>query len=123
MHNVYDKRKSNIKYGFTTIQHDPRLKFDLSSDSYCVADVIYNLANNPSSIAPGWCYSSRQSIADMLGISKRSVQRALEELRVKKLLVVNDDTNFLRTTQKWFDEFVQYRLQKNIEISRGDKLS
>ena len=51
----YDKRKSGIKYGFTTIQHDPRLKFELSTEAYCVADAIYNLSNNPSSIAPGWC--------------------------------------------------------------------
>ena len=119
----YDKRKSGIKYGFTTIQHDPRLKFELSTEAYCVADAIYNLSNNPSSIAPGWCYSSRQSIADMFGISKRSVQRALEELKNKELLIVNEDTNFLRTTQKWFDEFVQYQLKKNVQISRGDNLS
>ena len=119
----YDKRKSGIKYGFTTIQHDPRLKFELSTEAYCVADAIYNLSNNPSSIAPGWCYSSRHSIADMFGISKRSVQRALEELKNKELLIVNEDTNFLRTTQKWFDEFVQYQLQKNVQISRGDNLS
>ena len=30
----YDKRKSGIKYGFTTIQHDPRLKFELSTEGY-----------------------------------------------------------------------------------------
>lgn len=123
MSSAHDKRKFGVKYGYTTIQHDPRLKFNLSNDSYCIADAIYNLANNPSSIAPGWCYSTRQSIADMLGISKRSVQRALDELREKELLIVNDETNFLRTTQKWFDEFVQYKLQKNIAISKGDKLS
>jgi len=110
-----DKRKKDVKYGFTTIQHDPRLKFDLSNDAYCVADAIYNLANNPSSIAPGWCYAGRQSIADLFGISKRSVQRAIQELLGKKLVMVNDETNFIRTTQKWFDEFVQYQLtsQKN----------
>lgn len=44
-----DKRKEGVKYGYTTIQHDPRLKFDLSNDAYCVADAIYNLSNNPSS--------------------------------------------------------------------------
>ena len=111
----YDKRKSGIKYGFTTIQHDPRLKFELSTEAYCVADAIYNLSNNPSSIAPGWCYSSRQSIADMFGISKRSVQRAIEELKDKELLSIDENTNFLRTTQKWFDEFVEYQLSQKIQ--------
>jgi hypothetical protein len=118
-----DKRKEGVKYGYTTIQHDPRLKFDLSNDAYCVADAIYNLSNNPSSIAPGWCYSSRQSIADIFGISKRSVQRAINELFEKGLLTINAETNFLRTTQKWFDEFVQYQMLKNVQINRGDKLS
>lgn len=115
-----DKRKEGIKYGFTTIQHDPRLKFNLSNDAYCIADAIYNLSNNPSSIAPGWCYSTRQSIANMFGISKRSVQRAIQELLDKKLVLVNEETNFIRTTQKWFDEFVQYKLTQK---TRGDKLA
>lgn len=120
---IKDKRTLGVKYGFTTIQHDPRLKFNLSNDAYCIADAIYNLSNNPSSIAPGWCYSSRQSIANIFGISKRSVQRAINELIEKKLLTVNIETNFLRTTQKWFDEFVQYQIHKNVQLSRGDKLS
>ncbi len=107
-----DKRKENTKYGYTTIQHDPRLKFGLSNDSYCIASAIYHLSNNPESIAPGWCYSSRQKIADYFGISKRTVQRLLSELIEKKLIETNKETYFLRTTQIWYDEFVQYELKK-----------
>ena len=116
----FDKRKKDVKYGFTVVQHDPRLKFDLSNDTYCIADAIYNLSNNPASIVLGWCYSSRQSLADLLGISKRTVQRAINELVEKELVNINQETNFLRTTQKWYDEFVQYKLQQNF---KGDNLS
>lgn len=108
-----DKRKEGVKYGFTTILHGPRIKFDLSSDTYCIADAIYNLSNNPSSIAPGWCYSSRQSLANIFGVSKRTVQRSINELLEKELLIINAETNFMRTSQKWYDEFVEYNLTIN----------
>lgn len=72
-----------------------------------IADAIYNLSNNPASIVLGWCYSSRQNLADLLGISKRTVQRAINELVEKELVNINQETNFLRTTQKWYDEFVR----------------
>lgn len=113
-----DKRNDETKYGYTTVQHDPRLKFGLSNDSYCIADAIYNLSNNPKSIAPGWCYASRQTIADLYGISKRTVQRSIVELTKKKLIEVDSATKFVRTTQFWYDEFVQYQLK-----NRGDKMS
>ncbi|MGE4444692.1 MAG: hypothetical protein AB7E37_06985 [Candidatus Altimarinota bacterium] len=109
----FDKRKEGVKYGFTTILHDPKLKFDLSSDTYCIADAIYHLSNNPSSIAPGWCYSSRQSLANLFGVSKRTVQRSISELLEKELLIINTETNFMRTSQKWYDEFVKYDLSIN----------
>lgn len=113
---TFDKRKEGVKYGFTTILHDPRLKFDLSSDTYCLADAIYHLSNNPSSIAPGWCYSSRQTLANIFGVSKRTVQRSISELLEKELLIVNAETNFMRTSQKWYDEFVKYDLTINQHV-------
>ena len=51
----------------------------------------------------------------MFGISKRSVQRAIEELKDKELLSIDENTNFLRTTQKWYKEFVEYQLSQKIQ--------
>ena len=106
------EKNDKIKIGYTTIQHDPRLKFELSNDAYCIADAIYNLANNPSSIVLGWCYASRQKIADFFGISKRSVQRSIQELVNKQLVELHKETKYLRTTQIWYDEFVVYTMMK-----------
>lgn len=106
------EKNDRIQLGFTTIQHDPRLKFELSNDEYCVADAIYHLSHNPSSIALGWCYASRQTIANFFGISKRSVQRSILELANKQLIEIHKETKYLRTTQLWFDEFVSYSMMK-----------
>lgn len=111
------KREVSVNLGYTTIQHDPRLKFTLSTDTYCVADAIYNLANNPSSIVLGWCFASRQKIADFFGISKRSVQRSIQELVDKQLVEIHKETKYLRTTQIWYDEFVVYSMMKVKERS------
>ena len=102
------KKNENIKLGFTTIQHNPRLKFQLSNNEYCVADAIYNLSHNPSSIVLGWCFASRKTIGDFFGLSRQSTINIIQTLCTKNLIEIDNRTNFLRTTQLWYDEFVNY---------------
>ncbi|MBN2963850.1 hypothetical protein JWV37_03565 [Sulfurospirillum sp. T05] len=104
--------KSKIQLGFTTIQHDPRLKFKLTNNEYCVADAIYHLSHNPSSIAIGWCYASRQKIGAFFGLSRQTTIKIIQNLISKNLVEVNSETQFLRTTQKWYDEFVNFELMR-----------
>lgn len=104
------KKNNDIKLGFTTIQHDPRLKFELSNNEYCVADVIYHLSHNPSSIVIGWCFASRKTIGEFFGLSRQSIIKIIQTLTTKNLIEIDNRTNFLRTTQLWYDEFVNYQL-------------
>ncbi len=104
------KKEEKVKLGFTTIQHDPRLKFELSNNEYCVADAIYHLANNPSSAVIGWCFASRKTIGAFFGLSRQSIIKIIQTLITKKLVEINNRTSLLRTTQLWYDEFVNYQL-------------
>jgi len=102
--------KKEKKLGFTTIQHFPRTKYGISNNDYCVADAIYNLSNNPDSIVFGWCFASRETIAGFFDLSKRTVINSINKLKEKELLEVDEQTKYLRTTQKWYDEFVVYQI-------------
>ena len=104
------KKQSDVKLRFTTIQHDPRLKFELSNNEYCVADAVYHLSHNPSSIVVGWCFASRKTIGEFFGFSRQSTIKIIQTLTIKRLIEVDHKTSFLRTTQLWYDEFVNYRL-------------
>ena len=59
-------KKEKVRLGFITIQHDPRLRFKLSNNDYCIADVIYNLSNNRELIRPGWCYAGKEKMGAFL---------------------------------------------------------
>lgn len=87
---------------FTTINHEARIKLGLSWHEYGLADLIYNLANNPKSSSPGWCYASKISLGQTLGFTERGVQKLVVKLIDAGLVERNEETKFLRTTNKWY---------------------
>ena len=95
------------KLNFTTINHEARLKFSLTTDEYCVADIIHNMATNPSNAKSGWCYAKKETIADFLGISRASIFRALKRLNEKKLIEKHEELpNLIKTTSLWYDSVI-----------------
>ncbi len=105
-----DKKK--IKLGFTTIQHDPRLKHGLSNNEYCIADAIYHLSNHPDSAVPGWCYAKRETLGDLFGLSRRTVIHSIHKLHAKGLILVNAETKYLKTTKLWYEDFILFELEE-----------
>jgi len=111
-----------VKLGFTTIQHEPRRKYKLSNNDYCVADAIYHLSNNPDSIAFGWCFATRETIAGFFDLSKRTVINSINTLKSKDLVESDHETNYLRTTKKWYQEFVIYQINNQKKYRGVQKL-
>ncbi len=108
--------KKPIKFGFTIIQHGPRIRYGLSTNEYCVADIIYHLSNNPDSIALGWCFARRATLGKYLNLSRRTVINAINKLKNEKLVHMDKDTMYLKTTQDWYDHFILYGLhQRDIQ--------
>lgn len=105
-------KNEKIKLGFTTIQHDPRLRFDLSNNDYCIADCIYHLSHNPAGAVLGWCYAKRETIGSFFGLSRQSVQTIIKKLEMKGLIEVHQETKHLRSTQAWYENFVLFELEK-----------
>jgi len=50
---------------------------------------------------PGWCYASKDRLGTALGFSRRSVHRIIDRLKVKKIVEVDSETGYLRTTELW----------------------
>jgi hypothetical protein len=96
---------------YTTVIHSVRIALDLSLNEYCLADIIYNLSNNPSSRFPGWCYASKETLSKFLGVTSRTVFEMIERLISKDLIQKEDDTKWLKTTSKWYDLVVLEKLK------------
>lgn len=96
--------KAEIKLGYTTILHGPRKALGLSQNEYSVAALVYHLSNNPRSQVKGWCYASKEQLAAFLDISRRTIHRIVQTLVEKGLVEKQEETCFLRTTSKWYDE-------------------
>lgn len=106
-----DKNK-DVKLGFTTIQHAPRIRHNLSNNEYCIADAIYHLSHNPDSIAVGWCFARREKLGNFFGLSRRTVISTIAKLKDKGLVEVDLETNYLRTTKKWYEDFILFGLHE-----------
>lgn len=101
---------------YTTIKHNPRVKFDLSNNDYCIANAIYHLANNPDSVFKGWYYGKIETLGEMFALSRSYTYKSILRLISKKLVEKDEESGFLKTTKLWWDEFV------NLEIGQSSKL-
>ena len=103
-----------MKLFFTNINHGPRLKLELSMEEYCVADSIYHLSNNPKNKHNGWCNMRQDTMAELLGVSSRTILRSEKKLLDKGL--IEKSGNLKRTTAKWYENVI-------IDNSKSDKVS
>lgn len=94
---------------YTTILHPVRKQLGITLNEYCIADVIYHLSHNGDNPSPGWCFASKQHIAQVLDISKRWVIKSIDSLERTGLIEKTDNGRLLRTTQKWFKMTVEGR--------------
>jgi len=100
--NSEDRNKDKPTY--VTVYHRARRKLELNIMEYCIADTIYVLAANPTSEFPGWCYVSKEHLADCLGISQRTVFNCLVKLLKIGLIEKSPaDPRFLRTSLEWYN--------------------
>lgn len=104
------KKDEKIKLGYTTILHDPRIRFNMTTNEYCVADAIYHLSHNPNGAIFGWCYAKRETIGNYFGLSRQSIQSILKKLTEKKLIEIHEETRHIRTTSTWYENFVLHEL-------------
>lgn len=90
--------KTNPRYA--RVYFDARRRFDLTLAEVVLCDVIQVLSRKT-----GWCFASRAYLAGLLGVSERSVRRAVSRLIEIKLLERHPkDTRQLRTTLLWITE-------------------
>ena len=95
---------------YTFVLHNVRIELNLSLNDYCIADCIYNLSHNPRSKIQGWCYASKITLGDLIGISETSVHSILNKLIRLKIVEKDKDTKYLRTTQLWYDNVILKRI-------------
>ena len=93
-----------VRFNYTTINHDARIRLGLSINEYCVFDLIYNLSNNPKNTQMGWCYAKKETLGDYLDIGRATVFRAINKgLRIGLLEKHPEQPAFLKATSKWYE--------------------
>lgn len=95
---------ANLNY--TTIHHRTRKSLGLSVNEYMIADLIYNLQNNQKSKYPGWCYATRDYMADFFGLSRNGIQKIIGRLILLGLVERGENNKTLKTSQEWYEKVV-----------------
>lgn len=99
-----EQEKEQLNY--TLILHQIRKELKLTLMEYCVADSIYHLSNNPKSKIQGWCFATKETIARFLGTTRQTIFDNLNKLVEKGFIERDNETKYLRTTQKWYEKVV-----------------
>lgn len=69
-------------------------------NEYVLCDMIYHLSNNKNNDI-GWCYMSKQAMANELGLTKSCVEKMIKRLLEMDLLTKHEVTKNLQTSKKW----------------------
>lgn len=91
---------------YTTILHDERKKLHLSMNEYALSSLIYNLASSPNNVHSGWCFASKETMAEYLDLSVRSVYDMIIRL-INEGIVEKNNTSYLRTTSLWYNIVIE----------------
>ena len=88
-------KSTNPQYG--RVVFALRRHFKLTAAEFLIADVISILSRKS-----GWCFASREYLADLLGVSTRTLQRMLARLKERDLIEQHpNDARRLRPTKRW----------------------
>jgi len=90
---------------YTNIQHIFRKAHQLTCNEYIFLDMVYHLSTNPDSKIQGWCYATKEGLADEIGLSKQSIINLSHKLIDAGFLHKDEQTKFLKTTKKWNDVY------------------
>jgi biotin operon repressor len=93
---------------YTVILHHPRKKLGMTINEYCLADTVHKLSSSRSMV-PGWCYASKEHLAESLGFSRRSIHNMINSLKGKGILEVQQGTGYLQTTELWHESVEVFR--------------
>ena len=102
-----------MKDTYTTIVHKYRDALGLTNNEYILLDCINKLSTNPKSKLAGWCYSTQNSLASYVGISRPSLNSMITRLETRDLLIrkktkkENNIITIYKTSQKWFDVVIK----------------
>lgn len=88
-------KNTNPRYG--RVFFALRARFQLSASECLLADVISILSRKS-----GWCFASREYLADLFGVSTRTLQRMIATLKERGLIEQHpNDPRRLRPTKRW----------------------
>ena len=96
-----------------------------------MVDIIHHLSTKRHSKVKGWCYAKKQTLADMLGISKRSIINLINKLEKINLVECTEDRKMVRSTELWEKEVIDYNFGgeesspavKKVHTFRGEESS
>jgi len=85
---------------FSVVRYQVRKALDISISEYCLCDMVYHLAYNAENTLR-YCYASKSTLAEELGITERGIFKMIERLEEMGLMERHEDRRMLRTTVKW----------------------
>ena len=119
-----EKEKKQVTR-FTRIWHELRIRNNLSFIEYCLLDSIYQLGSNPK--YNYWCVQSQKHFADIYGCSRIHINNLCKKHIESGYLERPDERRTkdtrIRTTQKYYDEFIVFIPSAMTSIKNIDNLA
>ncbi|MBL3520285.1 hypothetical protein H0A43_07340 [Arcobacter lanthieri] len=72
-------------------------KHQLTLEEWTLLENIYFMSNNEF----GWCYASKDTLRDIIQVSNGQIYKIIKKLLGNEFLVKNNETGYLKVTQKW----------------------
>lgn len=88
---------------------------------FCLCALIDRLAHN-SQNRTGWCYATKDHLADVLNTSERTIYRSINKLINLSLLKRQENTSNVTITSKWMNTLEAYSQMRRDYINAKKKI-
>jgi len=92
-----------MKKHTTTINEIALKMLGLTRDEYALCDYIQFRLADPRGKSGGWCFDTKQEIAEFVGITRPGLYKMVDRLEAARLLETDPTTGFARVTGRWID--------------------
>jgi hypothetical protein len=72
---------------------------------------------DPRGKSAGWCFDTKQEIAEFIGISRPGLYKMMDRMEQIRLLEIDPPTGFARVTGKWIDSITECKQSLQCDVN------
>lgn len=92
-----------MAWEYTQVKHRPRIALGLSTDEYCLLDLIHRRSRAVNAPVKGWCVTSQSNLCKDLGLKIATFKRMVKKLKDTDFIISDANGKLKKVAPKFYN--------------------